>query len=51
MSEIPESVCSKPCPLGMIKNYEVNTVCPGSNDPPENISNIFASENEVYTIY
>jgi len=27
------------------------TVCPGSSAPPEKISNIFASENEVYTIY
>ena len=23
------------------------TVCPGSSDPPENICNIFASENKV----
>ena len=28
-----------------------NTVCPGSSDPPEEIFNKFASENEVYTIY
>ena len=28
-----------------------NTVCPGSSDPPEKMFNIFASENEVYTIY
>ena len=28
-----------------------NTVCPGSSDPPEKIFSIFASENEVYTIY
>jgi len=27
------------------------TVCPGSSDPPQKILNIFASENEVYTIY
>ena len=27
------------------------TFCPGSSDPPEKIFNIFASENEVYTIY
>ena len=27
------------------------TVCPGSSDPPEEIFNIFASENEAYTIY
>ena len=27
------------------------TVCPGSSDPPEKISNIFVSENEVYTIF
>ena len=27
------------------------TVCPGSSDPPEKIFNIFAYENEVYTIY
>ena len=29
----------------------IHTVCPGSSDPPEKIFNIFASENEVYTIY
>ena len=28
-----------------------DTVCPGSSDPPGIIFNIFASENEVYTIY
>jgi len=28
----------------------ISTVCPGSSDPPEKILNIFASENEVYTI-
>jgi len=28
-----------------------HTVCPGSSDPTEKIFNIFASENEVYTIY
>ena len=27
------------------------TVCPGSSDPSEKLFNIFASENEVYTIY
>ena len=27
------------------------TVYPGSSDPPEKIINIFASENEVYTIF
>ena len=27
------------------------TVCPGNSDPPEKILNIFASENEVYTIF
>jgi len=27
------------------------TVCPGSSDHPEKILNIFASENEVYTIF
>ena len=27
------------------------TVCPRSSDPAEKIFNIFASENEVYTIY
>ena len=33
--------------------YYINeiTVCPGSSDPPEKIFDIFASENEVYTIY
>ena len=28
-----------------------STVCPGSSDPPEKILDIFASENEVYTIF
>ena len=28
-----------------------DTVYPGSSDPREKIFNIFASENEVYTIY
>ena len=32
-------------------NQMFHTVCPGSSDPPEKIFNIFASENEVYTIY
>ena len=27
------------------------TVCPESSDPAEKILNLFASENEVYTIY
>ena len=27
------------------------TVCPGSSDPPEKILNIFASKNEVYTVF
>ena len=27
------------------------TVCPGSSDLPEKIFNIFASQNEDYTIY
>ena len=29
----------------------INTVCPGSSDPTEKIFNVFASENEGYTIY
>ena len=36
------------------KSTEVSiicTVCPGSSDPLEKISNIFASENEAYTIF
>ena len=32
----------------MIDRY---TVCPGSSYPSEKMFNIFASENEVYTIY
>ena len=32
------------------KKYD-STVCPGSSDPPEKIFDIFASENEVYTIF
>ena len=27
------------------------TVCPGSSDPPEKIFYIFASENQVYTVF
>ena len=26
-------------------------VCPGSSDPAEKLFDIFASENEVYTLY
>ena len=29
----------------------VDTVCPGNSDPQEKVFNIFASENEGYTIY
>ena len=32
-----------------ILNYD--TVCPGSSYPSEKIFNMFAPENEVYTIY
>ena len=39
---------SKALPLIYTQYY---TVCPGSSDPPEKILNIFASENEVYTIF
>ena len=39
-------------PYSVSNKYTVfSTVCPGSSDPPENIFIIFASENEVYTIY
>ena len=31
--------------------FNFGTVCPGSSGPPEQIFNIFASENEVYTIH
>ena len=40
--------------IGAIKYInadQIYTVCPGSSDSPEKISNILASENEVYTIY
>ena len=30
--------------------HRASTVCPGSSDPPEKILNVYASENEVYTI-
>ena len=33
------------------KSKLAQAVCPGSSDPPEMFKNIFASENEVYTIY
>ena len=29
----------------------IDTVCPGSSDPPEKMFNIFESKNEVCTIY
>ena len=35
--------------MGIFHVFQL-TVCPGSSDPPENILDIFASENEVYTI-
>ena len=35
----------------LVSNIFNHTVCPGSSDPPEKMFNIFASENEVYTIY
>ena len=31
--------------------YLPTTICPESSDPPKKMFNIFASENEVYTIY
>ena len=31
--------------------HNYGTVCPGSSDPPEKIFSIFASENEVYTVF
>ena len=40
--------CYPALPTSLGKQY---TVCPGSSDPPEKIFNIFASENEGYTIY
>ena len=39
------------CNVKMSKPKTIYTVCPGSSDPPEKILNIFASENEVYTIF
>ena len=43
------SVAQKLCRSA--SSFEGCTVCPGSSDPPEKILNIFASENEVYTIF
>ena len=37
--------------LKWLIEYTHYTVCPGSSDPPEKILNIYASENEVYTIF
>ena len=34
-----------------LPDYKRRTVCPGSSDTLEKILNIFASENEVYTIF
>ena len=36
--------------IGLYQFEKEDTVRPGSSDPPEKIFNIFASENEVYTI-
>ena len=36
---------------GIGKYTNSTTVCPGSSGPPEKIFDIFASGNEVYTIY
>ena len=46
-------MCNKPDIRPEIGNpaNQLFTVCPGSSDPPEKIINIFASENEVYTIF
>ena len=40
-----------PLDWGNNEDLDLCTVCPGSSDPPDKIFNIFASENEVYTIY
>ena len=40
----------RPASICMVLS-EKPTVCPESSDPSEKIFNIFASENEVYTIY
>ena len=37
--------------LRKARQQQVTTVCPGSSDPPEKVFYLFASENEVYTIY
>ena len=34
-----------------LRGVRVDTVCPGSSDPPGKLFNIYASENEVYTIF
>ena len=39
------------CLLRQYSPIFVCTVCPGSSDPSKKIFNIFASENEVYTIF
>ena len=39
------------CCLKKVLNRNRYTVCPGSSDHLEKILNIFASENEVYTIF
>ena len=39
------------CPMSLDHFHSIiTTVCPGSSDPPEKILNLFASENENYTI-
>ena len=53
------TVCSRSSGQFNIVSYDIKwittswvyTVCPGSSDPPGKLLNIFASENEVYTIF
>ena len=39
------------CKFKCICKSMKHTVCTGSSDSPKKILNIFASENEVYTIF
>ena len=46
--------CANDNEIDIYQDFEfmcVYTVCPESSDLPEKIFNIFASENEGYTIY
>ena len=48
---VPLSPSFEHAQKGKVVASKIYTVCPGSSDPQEKITNIFVSENEVSTIY